>query len=263
MKKITSVIGFLLISNFTIAQTGPVLHIDFEDMPIGVYTDSILNKNWNGVKWSSTKERSEIVTSFDPERGKVLQVYFPKGAVGPEQGGIQFVKNLPPANEYYLDYYIKFERGFSFSIGGKLPGLTSGGAKYSGGVHPDEGEGWSARYMWVKNKPIIYLYYVDMQLKYGETVPLMGEIEPGKWYRFTQYIRLNDPGKKNGYIQVWIDGVKSGYKKKFRLRLEDKGLIDSFYFSTFHGGASEDWAPVRGSYIRFDDFKVTTEKPDF
>jgi len=50
--------------------------------------------------------------------------------------------------------------------------------------------------------------------------------------------------------------------KDVRFRLENKRLIDAFYFSTFHGGKQPDWAPEIDSYIFYDDFAIDTE-PDY
>ncbi|MEP0367034.1 MAG: polysaccharide lyase [Cyclobacteriaceae bacterium] len=231
-----------------------ILHVDFEQSALGDYDRVSIEADFDSIEWALTKQRGHIVSGEN--ENQFLRVSFPKGSVGPEQGGIQFVRPLKPAKEYYLTYDLYFEEGFDFSKGGKLPGLTSGGATYTGGVHPDEGQGWSARYMWVANKPIVYLYYKDMAGKYGESLPLNAEIKPGNWYTFTQHIRVNQPDQENALIEVWINGQKVGSKENFALRKGDLGLIDSFYFSTFHGGATADWAPQTDSYIRFDNFRI-------
>ncbi|MEP2023413.1 MAG: polysaccharide lyase [Reichenbachiella sp.] len=234
------------------------LDVDFEKSPLGNYDETAIKQDFDTVKWSITKNRGSIIV--DDTNGKVLQVSYPKGAVGPEQGGIQFVRPIPPGIEYYLSYDVYFQEGFDFTKGGKLPGLTSGGAAYTGGKHPDQGEGWSARYMWTgEQEPIVYLYYKDMQEKYGEGVYLNAKFETGQWHTITQHIRLNTPGKKDALIEVWFDGNKVGGKKKFSLRDENLGLIDSFYFSTFHGGATPDWAPKNDSFIKIDNIRIYTQ----
>ena len=217
------------------------------------------------MDWVYLNNNSEIVE--DAERGKVLEIKYPKGSVGPNTigfSGSQFIKKLTPSNEYYLDYYVKFKEGFDFSKGGKLPGLTSGGSTYTGGNHPDNGEGWSTRYMWVKEgKMLVYFYYMDMTDKYGESVFFNTSLLPGKWYRITQRVKLNEDNLKNGTLQVWVDGNEVINRTDVRFRLWGKGMIDTFYFSTFYGGASADWAPSKDSFTQFDKIMVTTEKPDF
>ena len=171
--------------------------------------------------------------------------------------------NLPPAEEYWLSYRVKFEEGFDFRRGGKMPGLTSGGGKFTGGRHPTEGEGWIARYMWTRGGgAIVYFYSVDMPGKWGEGLKLPGvTFIPGRWHRLTQHIRINAPGQADGVLEVWFDGKQVYQDTRERFRRGRQGLIDSFYFSTFHGGNTPDWAPKTDSAARFDDILITADPP--
>jgi hypothetical protein len=209
--------------------------------------------------------RAHIVRDEDPARGKVLRVFYPQGAVGPATGGIQFLTGLAPAEEYWLSYRVKFEEGFDFSKGGKLPGLTSGGSKYTGGKRPTAGEGWSARYMWhAGGKAVVYLYYVDMPGIWGDGIRLPEvTFVPGRWHQLTQHIRLNAPDQADGVLEVWFDGRQVLSRNDLRFRLGRLGLIDSFFFSTFHGGSSPDYAPKTDCYARFDDFTISAQRPSF
>ncbi|REG89446.1 polysaccharide lyase [Winogradskyella sediminis] len=244
-----------------------IFELDFETAAQGTYTTQNLISEGGDIRWSLLGDNANIVDDPDGEKGHVLKVDYPEDTVGPETNGVQFIKTLPASNEYYLDYYVYFEEGFDFREGGKLPGLTSGGSTYTGGNHPDNGEGWSARYMWVNRnagvEAIVYFYYMDMTSEYGDSVDSGIYFETGKWYRLTQRIKLNQNNLPNGIMQVWIDGVKVIDDTEVRYRLWDQGDIDSFYFSTFHGGATEDWAPQNDSFALFDKIKVTTLKPEF
>ncbi|MDU0355079.1 hypothetical protein RS130_15275 [Paraglaciecola aquimarina] len=139
------------------------LEVDFDHTPLGHYQSKTVEKDWPNLQWQSLLGRAQIVSSTDNEHKKVLKVDFPKGAVGPQEGGGQFLMSLPATEELWLSYHVKFAHNFDFRLGGKLPGLSSGGSKYTGGHIPTKGEGWSARYMWRQNgEGIIYLYYMDM-----------------------------------------------------------------------------------------------------
>lgn len=238
-----------------------VMWVDFAQHNIGPYTKTDIASDFGDIQWSMVEDRASIVN--DAERGNVMQVFFPKGSVGPEQGGVQFVKMLPPSTAYYYDCYIKFSEDFDYQLGGKLPGMTSGGSKYTGGIQPTDGSGWSARYMWTDKRPVVYLYYVDMPEQYGEPLYFNPVFEKGKWYRLTQYIKVNEPNKKNAEIRVWVDGELVLEKNNFRIRIGEKGLIDSFYFSTFHGGNTSDWAPDNDCHIYFDDLRIQKSPIDF
>ncbi|MCK5781958.1 MAG: hypothetical protein KAH10_05175 [Flavobacteriales bacterium] len=267
MKKITLVAAlFLMAISFNVdAQSKLGFKLDFKNTSLGKLTSEKLIKESDSLKWDLLSDNTEIVN--DKERGKVLKVKYPKGNVGPNSigaSGSQFLKELTPANEYYLDYYVKFDKGFDFAKGGKLPGLTSGGDKYTGGNHPHNGEGWSTRYMWVdKGGLILYFYFIDMAHKYGDVIQTNIQFETGKWYRLTQRVKINKTDSKDGILQVWVDGKEVINKQNVRFRIGEQGMIDTFYFSTFHGGATSDWAPQNDSYSRFDKFVISTEKPDF
>ena len=268
MKSFKIFIYLILFSAVSLAQDGLIWKLDFHNTSLGPLLNYELTKEGGDMEYIYLANNSFVVE--DEEHPNALRVRYPEGAVGPQTigfSGSQFIKAIPESEDYYLDYYVKFEEGFDFQLGGKLPGLTSGGSQWTGGNHPDNGEGWSARYMWVDNgRMVVYLYYVDMNGEYGESVELGMNFVPGKWYRLTQRIKLNDvytPGNGNGVLQVWVDGVQVIDQDDFRFRFEGKGMIDSFYFSTFFGGATADWAPDVDSYTRFDKIRVTTEKPDF
>lgn len=238
-----------------------VFNVDFKNEKIGRFSKRKLQKKTGDLTWRKVENRGEIV--MDVERGHVLMVTYPKGSFGPHQGGIQFMKTIPESDEYYLDYYLKFEKGFDFVAGGKLPGLTSGGGKYTGGNHPYNGEGWSARYAWQrKGGIVVYFYHMGMKENWGDAIHIDAFLKPGKWYRLTQHIKLNDDDKFNGVMEVWLNGEKLVNKKDVRYRLAPLGKIDSFAFSTFHGGNSPKWAPSVDSYIYFDDIQITLEKPE-
>lgn len=248
-------------NNESLHKNSLVFHLDFENTKPGNNTAADLRKVVGDVNWISVDNRAEI--EQDSVHGNVLKVKYPKGSVGPKQGGIQFDKPIPDADEYYLEYYLKFKEGFDFGLGGKLPGLTSGGAEFTGGIHPNKGEGWSARYMWKKSGEIIvYFYHLDMKGKWGDAIKTNQFFSTGKWYRITQRIKLNTSDAFNGIMEVWIDGAKVVSDADVRYRIEPLGPINSFYFSTFHGGNTQDWAPEKDSYIYFDDFKVSVSRPE-
>ena len=266
MRQTVILASFLMMISLSLnAQIRTEFKLDFKSTPIGKLSSEELEMETDSLKWSLLSDNSDIVE--DSLRGKVLKVKYPKDCVGPGTigfSGSQFLKELTPSNEYYLDYYVKFDKGFDFGKGGKLPGLTSGGDKYTGGHPPHNGEGWSTRYMWVNNgELIIYFYFIDMAHKYGDIVKTEFTLVPGKWYRLTQRVKINKPNSKDGVLQVWVDGNEVVNRENVRFRLGNRGMIDSFYFSTFHGGASEDWAPEKDSYANFDKFIISTEKPDF
>lgn len=234
------------------------LRVDFEKSSAGIYTEKALHQDFTVVDWSEGLERTRIVEDADTTHRNTLEVLYPKGAVGPRVGGAQFIIPLKPSEQYVLSYDFRLSNDFDFRRGGKLPGLTSGGSKYTGGHKPDQGQGWSARFMWrEKGQMVLYLYSIDMRGKWGDNHLLdMPSLERGRWYHLKQSIRLNVPGSKDARIQVWVDGESVLDLQNIRLRIGDQGQIDTFYFSTFFGGNTADWGPHNDSRIRFDNFEV-------
>jgi len=68
---------------------------NFKNVDNGKLTDDALKKAANGMDWVYLNDNSSVV--LDSERGKVLQVKYPKGAVGPNTigySGSQFIKSI-------------------------------------------------------------------------------------------------------------------------------------------------------------------------
>ena len=151
---------------------------------------------------------------------------------------------------------LKFSNDFDFRLGGKLPGLTNNGSKFTGGRNSEIG--WSARMMWKsKGKVIAYLYHKNMKGKWGDQLFLQGcSFQRGKWHSIKQHIKINDESSQFGILEVYFDGAKA---LSYDIDFGSKNLIDSFYFSTFYGGSTEDWAPQSTGYIFFDNFKISVK----
>lgn len=195
-----------------------------------------------------------------------LKVLYPKGAVGPQEGGAQAALRLPPRQEYYTSYWLRFAEGFSWGgtdHGGKLPGLGATQLS-SGGMASNGTDGFTARLMWVSHgEAILYLYHMDKPHKWGEAFPLRNpdgtqvKFEPGQWYQVTIRTRINTDQNADGEVDVWINQQPALHLEDLRF-VTNGDLVDTLYFSTFHGGNTPSWGPLRDSVIHFDDFKVGT-----
>ena len=65
----------------------------------------------------------------------------------------------------------------------------------------------------------------------------------------------NTDNNKDGEVQIWINGEEVLYLTGIRF-VNDGSLVDTFYFSTFHGGNNISWAPRVDSYIWYDDLSI-------
>ena len=173
--------------------------------------------------------------------------------------------------ELYLRYYVKFEKGFDFRLGGKLPGLMGGGDSWnrSGGNQPDGTNGWTMRFMWVENGKLVVYAYVPKSAngkwgghKWGQGIECDYNATPGKWICIEQYINVGTPGKDDGKLKVWIDGEEKVNIDDMRFwnKENNNGRIGGIYFSTFHGGNIEEWAPRNDSFAEFDGFVLAKHR---
>lgn len=258
------------VSSGTQKNQNESVSIGFEKDKPGKYSERQLKQEWKGTHILCGKKDyifyqlgiTPYPLSVREENGsKYLSVLIDKGRFGPVVGA-QWSTPLTPSDSFYFSYRLKFANGFDFRKGGKLPGLAGGNAN-SGGDVPNGTDGWSARMMFWENGILsFYLYYPDQPGKFGE--PLLWKYpggEPakavaGKWYTIKQYIRMNDPGKKNGIVRGWLNGELVCNVDTIRFR-DSKALnVDQVFFSVFMGGDDATWAPEKDQYVWFDDFEV-------
>ena len=217
--------------------------------------------------WNNGLQARTIVDTLNAASGtKSLRVAYPVGFSGPAGNGAQVPLVLPGKKQYYMSYKLMFCPDFSFRLGGKLPGLAAG-ELCSGGQVCDGTNGFTARFMWRPGgKAVLYLYHMNRRGKWGDDFPLIypsGEqvvFEPGKWYRITERVKINSAADKyDGEVEVWVDGKHVLAVDGFQF-VTNGEKVDRFYFSTFHGGSGPDWAPLKTSYIWFDDLIISTKR---
>ncbi|MFW5822595.1 MAG: polysaccharide lyase [Tangfeifania sp.] len=113
------------------------------------FNNDLWKSRW-GIPWMNRAAENKVIENGF-QGGKLLRVKYPEGGVGPLETGGQFpmvFRNMEGIEEglyqeLYLRYYLKFEKGFDFNKGGKLPGLMGGGDSWdrSGGNSAD----WTPR----------------------------------------------------------------------------------------------------------------------
>ena len=81
-------------------------------------------------------------------------------------------------------------------------------------------------------------------------------IEPEKWYRVIQRVRLNSVGQADGVLQVWLDGELVLDQDDVVFRNVAGLEIDQFNFSCFANGGMT--GPTQEQFAYFDDIQVTT-----
>ena len=219
-------------------------------LPPGAVDRRALREIDPAVLWCRDDGRLAVLS--DPTR---FRATYPAGGVGPRKSGASFLVELPPRDTATLTYRVRFDEGFDFVRGGKLPGLAGGTA--TTGKDPVTGDGWSARFMWRRRGDLVlYLYHLDQPKDYGEDFATGVRMVPGRWYQIRQRVTVNTPGVRDGRIEVWIDGRSVLDLDDVRLRTGDAAPVDRFYFSTFHGGSGRRWAPSKTQGAEFADIRV-------
>eukprot|EP01097_Dermamoeba_algensis_P008651 TRINITY_DN5850_c0_g1_i2.p1 TRINITY_DN5850_c0_g1~~TRINITY_DN5850_c0_g1_i2.p1 ORF type:complete len:237 (-),score=63.08 TRINITY_DN5850_c0_g1_i2:39-749(-) len=188
---------------------------------------------------------------------RALCIAFSKGQYHTTQRGEKKL-TLKAANTHTVSYQVYFEKGYDFNKGGKLPGLIGG--KGTTGCRPAVADGWSARFMWVREgKMILYLYSQNRENRCGNGVQTGVTFETNKWYNITETVTVNSPGASNGAITVQVNGRTVLNDRDLKLRGNvgsNVALVDRLYFSTFYGGGSSDWSPRSDSTVCYSNFVV-------
>jgi hypothetical protein len=245
-----------------------MIKISFENSPIGPYTEQMLLEQWKGVTniKGVTEGRCQIV---ETEGEKALQVTYPKGKLSPTDGGASWRYRFNESHEEFtVEYKVMMAKDFKHVRGGKLPGLCGGSNPRGGTQNISADNGFSARIMWRELGTLEqYVYYViqDPAKKYGTDFYWKDAdgspacIEPGLWYTFKTYIKMNTVGKRDGKIVSWLNDEKV-LDLDIDLRNDPALSIDSFQFVTYFGGNDETWHPEKDEKIYFKDFKFLAAK---
>jgi hypothetical protein len=122
-------------------------------------------------------DRARMVADRSAPKGRLLRVAYPAGSASPtvarsgaKSGGAQSYLRLPRSvDAMTLTYSVRFQPGFKFVKGGKLPGLFGGDAG-SGGHH--KAAGFSTRFMWrAAGAGEVYAYFPQATVHPGTVGP--------------------------------------------------------------------------------------------
>ena len=240
------------------------IKINFQTEKLGSYSEERINKVWNNPPSITTYAKP---TTVKDGNNKVLQLSFPKGTFGQNHKVNWHLKFKKSYEELYCQYKVKFERGFDWRLGGKLPGFA-GGDKPAGGRHSSDG--FSSRIMWRERGEIHqYYYYPNDSAHYGtgfwwhnlcsKKIERL-RFKPGKWHTIKMKIKMNKNWKDPGYIICWLDGKLALHQEVKWREKEAKYGVEWFVFTVFFGGNDESFAPRKDCKIYFDDFIISDKE---
>jgi hypothetical protein len=209
------------------------------------------------MKWvgSGIDERT---STFEKDGETWLRVVYPEGKVGT---GLKLRTTHTDHDRVYLEYKVRFAEDFDWVKGGKLPGLYAG--HVSAGTTPDGENGFGVRFMWkADGKGSAYVYHMDMPGKWGEHFRFDDFwFEKGVVQALGLELVANTPGKSDGIIRAWLDGVLVVEETGLRFREIPDLKIEGLNFGSIFGGNDDSWAPTKDEHIDFGDFKFYTAPP--
>lgn len=175
-----------------------------------------MQANLSAREWGLLNN-ARVVEARDSS-ARYLQVALePTGSEDDEnQNGVGFIwqpSNFAGASSACLSYRLFLPADFAFNGEGYLPGLFAG-IDFSLLDSKDAKSGFAARIGWQKNGDA-GIALRSAASPAGRWIVGKGTAWPtGRWVEIQQEVRMNDPGKANGMILLWIDGQLKleGYK---------------------------------------------------
>lgn len=224
--------------------------------------------------WSPNERTTVHVVQGDPERrfeplhGGALRVVVPRGQnLGLDWRYKLALRHGQEPEELYFRYALRFAPDWlRASDGGKLPGFAATYGKAAWGGRPWDGQvGWSMRGSY-GNAPLgpspgaaaataaqhpaagkvmlgTYAYHSKADRTYGEGLPwaggrLAGLVPPNRWVSVEQHLKLNTPGREDGVLRVWVDGVLVLQREDLRIRDRPAIRIEEIWMNVYHGGTA-------------------------
>ncbi len=245
-----------------------ILHASIDDFPAGPQTDASWKALWPGTKWTNGPDESRLAVDEKIAlggTGKAIRVLYPQGAKQSGNSGAQWFADLNgQRDELYFSYWVRFDPDFDFVLGGKLPGL--GGANSFG----DRTNEWSGRLMWREDGKAEFYLHAPADNEYDpgtrfwwNTEGFQATFIPGRWHHVEMHYRLNTPGKFDGLMEGWFDGMKAANYPAFYFRDTPTSTanISWVFFSTFFGGSSSSiWEAHKDEHATFDELTVSTAR---
>lgn len=158
--------------------------------------------------------------------------------------------------EIYFRYYLRLGADWNPDVeGGKMPGFAGTYGRAGWGNRITDGtNGWSARGSFGRafplrpgEKPVTalgsFVYHAEVKSPFGAHWPWSlgrgGLVHNERWYSVEQHVKLNTPGKHNGVLRAWIDGVLVAERTEISFRTVADLRVESLWMNVYHGGIAK------------------------
>tara|TARA_R110000822_G_scaffold177528_5_gene317504 strand:- start:190 stop:1035 length:846 start_codon:yes stop_codon:yes gene_type:complete len=247
-----------ILNNNAQAKVNSDVTVTFTRTPNTYWYGNFVDDFGNVSGYSDAEKNRHKITNSNTLSVKLL-----KNEIGQTGGAICDIE-IQNATEYILKYKIKFQDGFQWKKGGKLPGL-GGGQVYAGGEDTSVGDGWSFRPVWHfysgvnNNQPYFapYAYYVDQPGTYGDEFGKKFTIQDNAWYNIWIRIKMNTGTLRDGIMHMKVNNSTVHYDASFRWVTQNSGReIDELMWDIFRGGVGSDYIATEDNLIYFDTFVI-------
>ncbi|KAG8734707.1 hypothetical protein FRC10_011521 [Ceratobasidium sp. 414] len=206
------------------------------------------------------------------------EAVYPQGSINPQgkiKGGFGFYMSGPGgeceyecARDVLFSYAVRFEEGFDFVKGGKIPGLYGGATKElaygcSGGRQESRDKCFSLRLMWrAKGAAEIYAYIPSTPANEAalKDVPPKTHCNPDFGWSVARGSFSFVPGKWTTIAErLWANGQLVVDIQNLETRVDQDVVFRGAHFQTFFGGSliqfnpgkGEDWASPKDQCAHF------------
>lgn len=258
----------LLFSAASLVNAQVIYSNGFEGLALGNASDQDIKTTWS-TRYAKGPDEGRVKIIAGGHTGKAATIKYPAFGNQSTPSGATWETDIGHSgDQLYMSYWVKFENGFDFVKGGKLPGL--GGST----DFPYGSKGFTTRLMWREGGKLeFYLHGYEINNSSGaepyrlfwDTAGYHASVTTGKWHHIEIRQKLNSPGKRDGILQGWLDGqlvCNDSDNSGVRGADSSSTKINHLYFSTFFGGSSapqSQWQPKKDVFASFDDFIVSTQ----
>lgn len=216
------------------------------DSDIGRKLEDVLQRSEFGLARINSIRRTSIARG--PGGRVALQMNIPKGE---NRSSTFFLAPLgkPGPDAACLSLQVYLENGFEWprsGAGTKMGWGLWGGedvSTLSGGTRPSQQGGWSVRNVNTDWGFRLYSYHLNRSGQFGQQGTPVARFNSsdwgtGRWHKIEVEIVLNDPGKNNGYAQIWLDGENRQTMTGLRFRNSRDWGIRGLMFNDMWGGTT-------------------------
>ena len=215
----------------------------------------------NGQNWNH--KRVVIRDSCGVAGSRCIDVSLVPYEEGSER--VVFPISLKTAQEYSLNFDLKYDKNFEFVKGGKLIGLVPD--NYITGCNINQPDGWSQRIMFDQDGTLFnYSYHQNREKPEGcgDAIDKRKvKLEKNIYYAITLHVKVNSkPELADGFSSIYVNGKLTSHAEGLRYRgvAGGKTQITKLLFSVFHGGHDSTWSPSQTGHIYFDNISVIKGK---